>query len=94
MDILQHRYAERPVHGFVTPEVRGSNGRVGFDIINPETKAVVPLARLAALGGPTSPTVGRYGVYVREFEQVSVPILDKLQRQGPGQQPSLVIVDV
>ena len=93
MDMLQRKYPELPVRGFVTREVRGSNGRVGFDIINLETKAVVPLARLAALGGPPSPTVGRYGVYVREFEQVAVPILDELLRQGPGQQPSLVVVD-
>ncbi|WP_456434462.1 dTMP kinase [Thermosulfuriphilus sp.] len=58
------------VWGFYTEEVRGSKGRLGFDIVTLDGQRF-PLARRGAPG----PKVGAYGVNIEALEAVVVPLL-------------------
>ncbi len=58
--------------GFYTEEVRGRSGRTGFRVVGLDGSA----GRLASVGGPGRPRVGRYVVHVSEFEAVALPQLE------------------
>eukprot|EP01025_Chloroclados_australasicus_P061966 TRINITY_DN8136_c0_g1_i1.p3 TRINITY_DN8136_c0_g1~~TRINITY_DN8136_c0_g1_i1.p3 ORF type:complete len:199 (-),score=15.83 TRINITY_DN8136_c0_g1_i1:323-919(-) len=57
--------------GFYTQELRGPQGRLGFDVITLDGRRG-PLARLGS-GGPGQPRVGRYQVDLQSFEAIALP---------------------
>ena len=66
-----------PVEGFYTEEVRGSNGvRLGFDVVSLGREgSKKSLAReFATVKGPK---VGKYTVYVSDFESIALPCIEK-----------------
>ncbi|EGD81014.1 hypothetical protein PTSG_10957 [Salpingoeca rosetta] len=65
-----------PMQGFWTKEVRQGGNRIGFDVVTLDGKEGV-LSRVGAKG----PRVGKYGVNVKEFEELALPCL----RAGPVQ---------
>eukprot|EP01024_Parvocaulis_polyphysoides_P029196 TRINITY_DN26356_c0_g1_i3.p1 TRINITY_DN26356_c0_g1~~TRINITY_DN26356_c0_g1_i3.p1 ORF type:complete len:199 (+),score=33.94 TRINITY_DN26356_c0_g1_i3:119-715(+) len=71
--------------GFFTAEIRGPQGRLGFDIITLDGRTG-PLARLGS-GGPGQPTVGRYAVDLQSFEALALPEIT------PSDEVKLYIVD-
>ncbi len=77
--------APRSFTGFWTQEVRSGRRRIGFDIVTTEGRRA-PLARA---GLDTPHRVGRYGVNVREFEDVVMPLLESALREGER----IVLVD-
>ena len=73
------------VGGMVSREVRGCEGRVGFEILNLETGEHGWLAHINHRGGPR---VGRYGVNLEDLERVGVKaIVDAVERSD------VVVVD-
>uniref|UniRef100_A0A182MW08 AAA+ ATPase domain-containing protein n=1 Tax=Anopheles culicifacies TaxID=139723 RepID=A0A182MW08_9DIPT len=64
------------VAGFYTEEVRDpqSGDRIGFDVVTFDGQRA-PLARTTA-NHSTNPTVGRYSVWLSEFERLALPALD------------------
>jgi nucleoside-triphosphatase len=75
--------ADLPVGGFTTAELRTSGRREGFLV----EAASGTQARLAHVGLPGPPRVGRYGVDLAAFERVALPALGD---PGPG---GVVVVD-
>jgi nucleoside-triphosphatase len=67
------RDAGIPLRGFLTKELRDGRRRVGFEIESFDGERAV-LAHVD-LAGP--PRVGRYGVDLEAFEQVSLPAIDE-----------------
>jgi nucleoside-triphosphatase THEP1 len=55
------------VYGFLTPEVREGNNRIGFDLINIKTKEREKLARKGKFN--TKHHVGNYRVFIEIFEK-------------------------
>ena len=84
-----------PVGGFTTAELRTSGRREGFLV----EAASGTQARLAHVGLPGPPRVGRYGVDLAAFERVALPALGDPGlvlptiarslglREAPGQDP-------
>lgn len=71
------------VCGFYTEELRESGCRIGFDVVTTNGKRA-PLARLRNLSKRTTgPSVGKYTVCVRSFEEIA---LDSLK------QPAEVVI--
>eukprot|EP00667_Euglena_gracilis_P022236 EG_transcript_24665 len=93
LELLQQAHPGLQLEGFVTEEVRGPRGRLGFNLRDLQRNTTVPLARLTEAGGPPLPQVGRYSVYVRDFEQLALPILRAAQRPGTTPEPRVVLVD-
>eukprot|EP01147_Barroeca_monosierra_P005199 gene5199-8803_t len=58
------------VKGFWTEEIREDKSRIGFDIVTFDGKRRV----LSRVGSP-GPRVGKYGVHVKDFEDLAVPCL-------------------
>lgn len=71
MDLL--RAAGVPTGGFVTSEVREGGVRVGFVVRDLDG----PLATIAHVRSTSSIRVGKFGVNVREFEDVGLPALER-----------------
>jgi nucleoside-triphosphatase len=74
--LLQERGIE--VRGFVTREIRERGRRVGFEVETLDGERGT-LAHVN-LSGP--PRVGRYGVDLDAFEQIALPVLASLPRNG------------
>ncbi|MFW9875852.1 MAG: NTPase [Candidatus Thorarchaeota archaeon] len=55
------------VYGFLTPEVRKGNKRIGFDIVDIKTKVRKKLARKGKLN--TKHYVGNYSVFIENLEK-------------------------
>ncbi|KAH8390758.1 hypothetical protein KR215_005265, partial [Drosophila sulfurigaster] len=73
------------LQGFFTDEVRENNQRIGFDVVTMAGKREI-LAREKVQGN--LPKVGKYSVYVENFEKLALPLLNKSSR--PTQ---LMIID-
>jgi len=75
--IINH-LGNKKLQGFYTQEVRISGSRVGFDIIFLDGTPPCPLARIEDKQNATkSGRVGRYNVYVQQFELHALPKLKK-----------------
>lgn len=55
------------VFGFLTPEVREGNNRIGFDLVDIKTKETEKLARKGNFN--TKHHVGKYCVFIEKFEK-------------------------
>lgn len=64
--------------GFYTEELRGTGGRLGFEIITLDGQRAI-LAH-ADRRGP--PRVGKYGVYVENVDAVAVPAVERAVAQA------------
>eukprot|EP00906_Rhabdomonas_costata_P006978 RCo010088 len=62
--------------GFITTELRGSGGRVGFNVVTLDKRVTAPLARIGEHQGPR---VGRYVVDLSSFENVAIPVLERIR---------------
>ncbi|ALC43793.1 CG10581, partial [Drosophila busckii] len=60
--------------GFYTEEVRVNGQRIGFDVVSfGGTRGI--LAREQTTDNVRRPKVGKYSVYVQDFEQLALPLL-------------------
>jgi nucleoside-triphosphatase len=75
----------KSVGGILSREVRAGGKRVGFDIIDIETQASVPLARES---GEPGPRIGRYRVYVENLDGFASDIIEKALSSG-----AIVLID-
>ncbi|MFX1375316.1 MAG: nucleoside-triphosphatase [Promethearchaeota archaeon] len=74
------------IYGFLTPEVREGNHRIGFDVEEINTKKREKLARISSSNSKYH--LGNYSVYIKNFEEI-ISKLEKVQfREG-----DLIIVD-
>jgi len=70
--------------GFITKEMREKGERVGFLVSDLDGHE----ALMAHVDFKEMPRVGRYGVFVSEFERIALPALLKAQRES-----DLIVVD-
>lgn len=77
---------EIEIHGFITPEVRENQKRVGFDIRNIHSEKDYKLARKGNYD--TKYNLGSYSVFINEFEQM----LDDFQKEEKSEE-DLIIID-
>ena len=56
------------IHGFLTPEVRKENKRIGFDILDINSRERTELARIEGIKSPFK--LGKYNVFVENLELV------------------------
>ncbi|XP_017096132.2 nucleoside-triphosphatase THEP1 [Drosophila bipectinata] len=76
--------------GFYTEEVRGENGqRIGFDVVTLAGKRGI-LSRENPADHTKRPQVGKYSVYVQDFEALALPLLIP---KAPGSDGELLIID-
>jgi nucleoside-triphosphatase len=66
------------VVGFSTPEIIERGKRTGFKVVDISSRRE---AILAKLGAPSRFRVGRYGVYVENFEAIALPILNNTNEE-------------
>ena len=71
--------------GFWTEEVRRAGMRWGFKVVRCDGRE----GRRASVEGDSPFRVGRYRVFVKEFEELVVPFLKELLRE----KPRLIVVD-
>lgn len=62
------------LQGFFTDEVRANGQRIGFDAVTTRGMRCI-LAREQPTDRVRRPKVGKYSVYVDEFEQLTLPLL-------------------
>lgn len=74
------------IKGFLTPEVREKNRRIGFDIEEISSHIRIPLARIGDY--KTKYKLGKYSVFIDEFEKV----ISNLENFNYGQ-VDLIIID-
>lgn len=81
------------LQGFYTEEVRdvGNCQRIGFDVVTLTGKRGI-LARNTNtdVADERRPKVGKYSVFVQDFENLALPLLDI---KGDGAKPELLIID-
>lgn len=77
---------ERTLHGFVTPEVRKGNKRIGFNILNVYSKKIYKLARKENYDSAYN--LGSYSVFIKEFEEM----LDEFEEE-PKRKEDIIIID-
>ncbi|KAH8319301.1 hypothetical protein KR067_003503, partial [Drosophila pandora] len=76
--------------GFYTEEVRGENGqRIGFDVVTLAGKRGI-LSRENPADLKKRPQVGKYSVYVQDFEDLTLPLL---HTKDAGSERELLIID-
>ncbi|XP_017771641.1 PREDICTED: nucleoside-triphosphatase THEP1 [Nicrophorus vespilloides] len=76
---------QTPISGFYTEEVRDSkNVRIGFDVVSVDESTRGVLARISDPNKNSKYTIGKYQVYLTEFEDCAL-----LQLQGPD----LLVID-
>ena len=74
------------IYGFLTPEVRESGNRIGFDIVDIFSGNISQLARVGDF--KTKYKVGKYNVFVEKFNKYLVNILDL-----DGKPLNLIVID-
>jgi nucleoside-triphosphatase len=74
------------IYGFLTPEIRKNGGRIGFKIIDIFSKNSYSLARVGDF--KTKYKVGKYNVFVEEFEKYLNNFLDLEEKSF-----DLVVID-
>ena len=81
----------KPVLGFYTEEIRGSNGaRLGFDVVSLDNELNrKPLARENS--EIIGPKVGKYTVMLGDFESIALPCL---HRAMTGDNGTIVIDEI
>eukprot|EP00927_Polykrikos_kofoidii_P007734 TRINITY_DN13176_c0_g1_i1.p1 TRINITY_DN13176_c0_g1~~TRINITY_DN13176_c0_g1_i1.p1 ORF type:complete len:852 (+),score=100.31 TRINITY_DN13176_c0_g1_i1:63-2558(+) len=81
------------VEGFLTEELREQGARVGFDVVSLGDGEAqrAPLARVTS--DNSGPRVGRYSVFLREFESLVFPILDDIAAAADGADRMVGVVD-
>ncbi|SPP76904.1 nucleoside-triphosphatase THEP1 [Drosophila guanche] len=74
---------QRKLQGFYTEEVRtaGKGQRIGFDVVTLSGKRGI-LAREGPLDNLRRPKVGKYSVYVQDFEDLTLPLLLEGSQSG------------
>ncbi|XP_037721930.1 nucleoside-triphosphatase THEP1 [Drosophila subpulchrella] len=79
------------LQGFYTEEVRGEgvSQRIGFDVVTLEGKRGI-LARENPEDKLRRPKVGKYSVFVQDFEYLTLPLLDIKNSQS---EPDLLVID-
>ena len=65
------------IYGFITPEIRKENKRVGFYVIDLYSKKRFPLARVGKFN--TNFRLGRYSVFVEDFEHYIDELNDSIE---------------
>ncbi|XP_036338389.1 nucleoside-triphosphatase THEP1 [Rhagoletis pomonella] len=75
--------------GFITEEVRcdQTSARIGFDVVTFLGKRSI-LARERSVNTDQMPKVGKYSVYINEFEDLVLPLLDY-----PNSKQDLLVID-
>ena len=74
------------IKGFLTPEIRKGNKRIGFDVIDITTKERVKLARTGDY--KTGYRMGKYSVFIKEFEKIIINLEKNKIQDG-----ELIIID-
>lgn len=74
------------IYGFLTPEVRESGNRIGFDIVDIFSGNISQLARVGDF--KTKYKVGKYNVFVEKFNKYLENILDL-----DGKPLNLIVID-
>jgi nucleoside-triphosphatase THEP1 len=74
------------IHGFLTPEVRKEGNRIGFDFEDINSKERGKLARIGNYN--TKYKLGRYCIYIEEFENLISKLEDILFHKG-----ELLVID-
>lgn len=74
------------IHGFITPEVRENQKRIGFDVRNIYSETDYKLARKGNYD--TKYNLGSYSVFIKEFEEM----LDDFQKEEKSEE-DLIIID-
>lgn len=64
--------------GFYTEEVRKDGVREGFDIVTVDGVRGRLARDAALLSPPITHRIGKYGVFVKEFETIAIPCLTKV----------------
>jgi nucleoside-triphosphatase THEP1 len=64
--LIEHFQKNYNIYGFITPEVRKNNKRIGFDMEDFYSKKRLPLARVGNYN--TNFKLGKYSVFVEDFE--------------------------
>ncbi|KAH8322242.1 hypothetical protein KR059_009344, partial [Drosophila kikkawai] len=81
------------LQGFYTEEVReaGNGQRIGFDVVTLSGERGI-LARSIHVGETDKrrPKVGKYSVYVQDFEDLALP---QLEIKDDGEKPGLLVID-
>ncbi|KAH8295663.1 hypothetical protein KR018_002167 [Drosophila ironensis] len=81
------------IRGFYTEEVRGPNGqRVGFDVVTLAGNRGI-LARENSPSDNRRPQVGKYSVYVQDFEDLVLPLLTKKGADHREGERELLVID-
>ncbi|XP_017081103.1 nucleoside-triphosphatase THEP1 [Drosophila eugracilis] len=83
--------AKPSLQGFYTEEIRDSvlRQRIGFDVVSLSGERGT-LAREAPKDNLRRPKVGKYSVFVQEFENIALPLLDV---KVSLQEPHLLVID-
>ncbi len=74
------------IYGFLTPEVRKGQERLGFDIVDINTKKSYQLARVGNIKSKYH--VGKYKVFIEEFDKYLENLVDIEQKKI-----NLIIID-
>ncbi|NVM38499.1 MAG: hypothetical protein HWN81_23105 [Candidatus Lokiarchaeota archaeon] len=74
------------IYGFLTPEIRESGNRIGFDIVDIYSGKTSQLARVGDF--KTKYRVGKYNVFIEEFDKY---IGDNLSLEG--KRANLIVID-
>ncbi|KAH8415502.1 hypothetical protein KR222_001211, partial [Zaprionus bogoriensis] len=81
------------LQGFHTDEVRSNGQRIGFDVVSVAGARGI-LAREQPPDSVRRPKVGKYSVYVQDFEQLALPLLQtQAAATSPPTPPTLYVVD-
>lgn len=76
------------IHGFLTPEIRKNNKRIGFDAEDINSKMRIKFARVGNY--ETRFKLGKYYIFIEEFEQ----IISKLERvRVKSEKVDLICID-
>ncbi|CAF1094060.1 unnamed protein product [Didymodactylos carnosus] len=82
-ELVKKTYPDIVCNGFYTKEVREHGFRIGFDVISIDQiqQQRSELARIDKYshGGCRHPRIGQYNVFVENFEQIAIPILNSIQ---------------
>lgn len=78
---------QNKLQGFYTEEVRENGQRIGFDVVTMDGTRCI-LAREKPMDNLHRPKIGKYSVYVEDFENLTLPLI-----KSHGQSQHLMILD-